>query len=316
MFGNAGREYMERYGISAETFARIGEKNHRHSANNPYAQFQEEYTLRDITGAAMTLVAAMELKRYGVRANCIAPVARTRLTLQTPGMSDVMARSVLDPENVSPLVACLATADCPFSGQVFSVYGRLLRRGRLNSPWAGFDGVQVGVREQPPGRVGSPQQAREQVACRPPARRPREPAGQALRSRGVDLAVPCSARPGILRRRRRAGRVPGRPGSVRQHRAHDRGDRAACRWESTGRGPPRRPGAGRAGRRAAAPGGAVPALAAVRPPAATGPGRREPARRPRRRRLPRPGAPRAPDRAARPRRRRPARSTARAVARA
>jgi len=128
MFGNAGREYMERYGISAETFARIGEKNHRHSANNPYAQFQEEYTLRDITGAAMTLVAAMELKRYGVRANCIAPVARTRLTLQTPGMSDVMARSVLDPENVSPLVACLATADCPFSGQVFSVYGRLLRR--------------------------------------------------------------------------------------------------------------------------------------------------------------------------------------------
>lgn len=53
MFGNAGREYMERYGTSAETFARIGEKNHRHSAGNPYAQFQEEYTLQDILAAPM-----------------------------------------------------------------------------------------------------------------------------------------------------------------------------------------------------------------------------------------------------------------------
>ena len=37
MFGNAGREYMERYGVKAESFARIAEKNHRHSANNPYS---------------------------------------------------------------------------------------------------------------------------------------------------------------------------------------------------------------------------------------------------------------------------------------
>ena len=53
VFGNAGREYMERYGVSAETFARIGEKNHRHSVNNPYSQFQDEYTLADILGAPM-----------------------------------------------------------------------------------------------------------------------------------------------------------------------------------------------------------------------------------------------------------------------
>lgn len=52
MFGNAGREYMERYGVTAETFARIGEKNHRHSVNNPYSQFQDEYTLQDILDAA------------------------------------------------------------------------------------------------------------------------------------------------------------------------------------------------------------------------------------------------------------------------
>jgi NAD(P)-dependent dehydrogenase (short-subunit alcohol dehydrogenase family) len=41
--------------------------------------------------AAMTLVAAQELERYGVRVNAIAPMARTRLTLATPGMGEVFA---------------------------------------------------------------------------------------------------------------------------------------------------------------------------------------------------------------------------------
>ena len=41
--------------------------------------------------AAMTLVAAAELDRYGVRVNAIAPVARTRLTLATPGMGAIFA---------------------------------------------------------------------------------------------------------------------------------------------------------------------------------------------------------------------------------
>ncbi len=53
MFGNAGREHMERYGTSAESFARIGEKNHRHSVNNPYSQFRDEYTLEEVLEAPM-----------------------------------------------------------------------------------------------------------------------------------------------------------------------------------------------------------------------------------------------------------------------
>jgi acetyl-CoA acyltransferase len=53
MFGNAGREYMEKYGVTAETFALIGEKNHRHSVNNPYSQFQDQYSLEDIQNAPM-----------------------------------------------------------------------------------------------------------------------------------------------------------------------------------------------------------------------------------------------------------------------
>ena len=41
------------YGTTAEHFAKIGLKNHKHSVNNPYAQFQEEYTLDDILAAKM-----------------------------------------------------------------------------------------------------------------------------------------------------------------------------------------------------------------------------------------------------------------------
>lgn len=48
MFGAAGREHMEMYGSTPEHFARIGWKNHKHSVNNPYAQFQVEYSLEEI----------------------------------------------------------------------------------------------------------------------------------------------------------------------------------------------------------------------------------------------------------------------------
>ena len=51
MFGNAGLEHMEKYGTTAEQLARIGWKNHKHSVNNPYSQFQDEYSLEDILNA-------------------------------------------------------------------------------------------------------------------------------------------------------------------------------------------------------------------------------------------------------------------------
>jgi NAD(P)-dependent dehydrogenase (short-subunit alcohol dehydrogenase family) len=79
--------------------------------------------------AALTLVAASELGRYGARVNAIAPIARTRLTLATPGMGDFMAEpadgslDLFAPENISPLVAYLATERCPITGQVYAVQG-------------------------------------------------------------------------------------------------------------------------------------------------------------------------------------------------
>ena len=53
LFGNAGREHMERYGSTPDHFAWIAWKNHKHSVNNPYAQFQQEYTLEEIKSARM-----------------------------------------------------------------------------------------------------------------------------------------------------------------------------------------------------------------------------------------------------------------------
>ncbi|WP_372669606.1 SDR family oxidoreductase [Amycolatopsis kentuckyensis] len=80
--------------------------------------------------AAMTLVAAAELDRYGVRVNAIAPIARTRLTLATPGMGAIFAAPVAEgefdafsPANISPLVAYLASSKCPLTGKVFAVQG-------------------------------------------------------------------------------------------------------------------------------------------------------------------------------------------------
>src|SRR5262245_35963318 len=53
MFGNAGREHMERYGTRMESFARIAVKNHRHSVHNPRAQFRKEFSLEEVMASPM-----------------------------------------------------------------------------------------------------------------------------------------------------------------------------------------------------------------------------------------------------------------------
>jgi NAD(P)-dependent dehydrogenase (short-subunit alcohol dehydrogenase family) len=79
---------------------------------------------------AFTVITAMELDRYGVRVNAIAPAARTRLTEATPGLGDVVkapdeagAFDVWDPANISPLVGYLAAESCNLTGKVFFVQG-------------------------------------------------------------------------------------------------------------------------------------------------------------------------------------------------
>jgi len=42
-----------RYGTTKEQFAKIAHKNHKHSTNNPYAQFQDEYSLDQILNSKL-----------------------------------------------------------------------------------------------------------------------------------------------------------------------------------------------------------------------------------------------------------------------
>ncbi len=53
MFGNGGRDHMEKYGTKKETFAKIAVKNHKHSVNNPRAQYREAFTLDEILASRM-----------------------------------------------------------------------------------------------------------------------------------------------------------------------------------------------------------------------------------------------------------------------
>jgi acetyl-CoA acetyltransferase len=53
VFGDAGRQHMEQYGTRPETFAKIAEKNHRHSVANPRAQYREPFTVEQILESRM-----------------------------------------------------------------------------------------------------------------------------------------------------------------------------------------------------------------------------------------------------------------------
>jgi 3-oxoacyl-[acyl-carrier protein] reductase len=76
----------------------------------------------------LTLATANALARYGVTANAIAPRALTRMTEHLAGFdASEEGFDVFAPENVSPLVAYLASpAAARVSGEVFVVYGRMI----------------------------------------------------------------------------------------------------------------------------------------------------------------------------------------------
>jgi NAD(P)-dependent dehydrogenase (short-subunit alcohol dehydrogenase family) len=101
--------------------------------------------------ATFTAIAQLELGRYGVRCNSVAPAAHTRLNppvasavpAAAGGGGEMQAFDRNDPANVSPFLAYLATADCPLAGQTFFVHGGDVH---LFQPWAIVDTISAGRR--------------------------------------------------------------------------------------------------------------------------------------------------------------------------
>ncbi len=94
---------------------------------------QSNYGACKAAVATMAIIIGQEMKKYGVTANAIAPVARTRLTVDaTPSTAALMGGEVAPgefdiwgPQNVAPLVAWLASDDAAgVNQQVFRVGGR------------------------------------------------------------------------------------------------------------------------------------------------------------------------------------------------
>ena len=91
---------------------------------------QSAYSAAKAGIAALTLVQAAELSRYGVTSNAIAPSARTRMTEEVFGERMQAPEAGFDanhPENISPLVAWLGSADSrDVTGRVFEVEGGIV----------------------------------------------------------------------------------------------------------------------------------------------------------------------------------------------
>ena len=96
---------------------------------------QANYGAAKAAIASLTTITAMEMERYGVTANAVSPVARTRMTEALPVMQRAEAAGWdrYDPANTSPVVAWLCSEEAGWlSGAVLRVEGNAVQRLR---PW-------------------------------------------------------------------------------------------------------------------------------------------------------------------------------------
>ena len=87
--------------------------------------------------AAFATIAAMEMWRYNVTVNAIAPAARTRMTEGAYGAIETVGEfDFWHPDNVAPMVVYLCSdASSHISGKVFGVQGNVVE---LYQPWTSF----------------------------------------------------------------------------------------------------------------------------------------------------------------------------------
>ncbi|MER7400247.1 beta-ketoacyl synthase N-terminal-like domain-containing protein [Streptomyces sp. NPDC000151] len=88
IFGNAAREHMERYGTTAEQLAAVGAKNHRHSAENPYAQFRDVYTVEEVLAARTVHAPLTKLQCSPTSDGSAAAVVASERFVRAHGLQD------------------------------------------------------------------------------------------------------------------------------------------------------------------------------------------------------------------------------------
>ncbi|HEU4398057.1 MAG TPA: SDR family NAD(P)-dependent oxidoreductase [Actinomycetota bacterium] len=85
---------------------------------------QANYGAAKMGLVGLARVLAQEGARYGIKANVLAPIARTRMTEELLGP----LAPKLDPRLVAPVAAWLVHEDCPVSGEIYSVGGGRVAR--------------------------------------------------------------------------------------------------------------------------------------------------------------------------------------------
>jgi NAD(P)-dependent dehydrogenase (short-subunit alcohol dehydrogenase family) len=85
---------------------------------------QTNYGAAKMGLVGLTRVLAVEGAKYGIKANAIAPLAKTRMTEDILGP---IAEKV-EPEQITPVVAYLAHEDVPVTGEIYSVGGGRVAR--------------------------------------------------------------------------------------------------------------------------------------------------------------------------------------------
>ncbi|MEU9484462.1 lipid-transfer protein [Streptomyces decoyicus] len=129
IFGNAAREHMERYGTTAEQLAAVGAKNHRHSAHNPNAQFQDVYTVEEVLAAKTIHRPLTKLQCSPTSDGAAAAVVASERFVREHGLAD---RAV----EIAAQAMTTDTAESFASGSCIDVVGKPMTRAAARQVFA------------------------------------------------------------------------------------------------------------------------------------------------------------------------------------